>query len=74
MQQLADAGMAKGANISLTVAGRDVCGFCMGDIAAMAKKAEMASVTVHGYTGKGKNSKPVTYYWKPGMKSIKKVK
>lgn len=74
MQQLVDAGMAKGANINLKVTGKDVCGYCSGDIAAMAKKAEMSSVTIHGYEGVGKKSKPVTYYWEPGMRSIKKVK
>ncbi|EQA4286854.1 cytidine deaminase-like fold-containing protein [Cronobacter dublinensis] len=42
-----------------------VCGYCRGDIAAMADKAGLKSLTVYEQrTGK-------TLYWDPGMKSLK---
>mgnify|MGYP000959705972 CR=1 FL=1 len=46
IQQLANAGMARNANIVLDVKGKDVCGYCKGDIAAMAEKAGVKSVLI----------------------------
>ena len=69
IQQAYDAGKTTGADMSLNVAGKDVCGYCRGDIAAAADKAGLSSLTVHAVdeiTGL-----PKTYYWSPGMKSIK---
>ncbi|WP_217647408.1 cytidine deaminase-like fold-containing protein [Amphritea atlantica] len=69
IQQAADAGKTKGADMSMTVSGKDVCGYCKGDIAATAEKAELKSLTIQAtddITGL-----PKTYHWKPGMKSIK---
>ncbi|MFM0739263.1 PAAR domain-containing protein [Paraburkholderia xenovorans] len=69
IQQAFDAGTTQGANMSMTVTGKDVCGFCKGDIAAAADKAGLNSLTIQAeddVTGL-----PKTYYWSPGMKSIK---
>ena len=72
MQQLVNVGKAKNANIIIDVKGKDVCGFCRGDIAAMAEKSGANSVLIHA--NRDKTGAPVTYYWKPGMKSVKEVK
>lgn len=58
--------------MSMTVAGKDVCGFCKGDIAAAAEKAELKSLTVSAIDDK--TGLPKNYYWEPGMKSIKEKK
>jgi len=55
--------------MSMNVVGKDVCGYCKGDIAAAADKAGLKSLTVQAkddITGL-----PKTYYWEPGMKSIR---
>ena len=68
IQQAFEAGATKGADMTLTVTGKAVCGFCRGDIAAMANKSGLKSLTVfEEATGN-------TLYWQPGMKSLKKVK
>ena len=45
IQQAANAGKTNGADMSMTVKGKDVCGFCKGDVAA-AEKAELKSLTI----------------------------
>ena len=62
-------GKTAGADMSMTVAGKDVCGFCKGDIAAAAEKAELKSLTVKAIDDK--TGLPKNYYWESGMKSIK---
>jgi hypothetical protein len=42
-----------------------VCGFCKGDIAAMADKAGLKSLTIV------EEKTNTILYWQPGMKSIK---
>lgn len=72
IQQAFSAGKTTGASMSMNVTGKDVCGFCAGDIAAAAEKAELKSLTVNAVddiTGL-----PKRYYWEPGMKSIKEKK
>lgn len=69
IQQAYSAGKTAGADMSMTVAGKDVCGFCKGDIAAAAEKAELKSLTVSAIDDK--TGLPKNYYWEPGMKSIK---
>ena len=64
IQQAFDAG----ADMTLTVTGKAVCGFCRGDVAAMAKKAKLKSLTVY------EKATGNILYWKPGMKSLKKAK
>ncbi|WP_446739778.1 cytidine deaminase-like fold-containing protein [Pseudomonas sp. TH49] len=72
IQQAYSAGKTTGADMSMTVAGKDVCGFCKGDIAAAAEKAELKSLTVSAIDDK--TGLPKNYYWEPGMKSIKEKK
>ncbi|MBX8610463.1 DUF637 domain-containing protein, partial [Pseudomonas cichorii] len=69
IQQAYSSGKTIGADMSLTVAGKDVCGFCKGDIAAAAEKAELKSLTVSAIDDK--TGLPKSYYWESGMKSIK---
>lgn len=69
IQQAADAGKTKGADMSMTVSGKDVCGYCKGDIAAAAEKAELKSLTIEAVDNL--TGLPKTYHWQPGMKSIK---
>ncbi|HFC3684064.1 TPA: MafB family polymorphic toxin [Neisseria gonorrhoeae] len=72
IQQAYNAGETKGASMTMTVSGKDVCGYCKGDIAAAAQASGLKSLTVNAtdnVTGKNK-----TYYWTPGMKSIKERK
>ncbi|WP_264753997.1 hypothetical protein [Marinobacter sp. ANT_B65] len=68
IQQAFDAGVTAGADMTLTVTGKAVCGFCRGDVAAMAKKAKLKSLTVY------EEATGNILYWKPGMKSLKKAK
>jgi len=68
-QQAANAGETKGSNMLMKVTGKDVCGYCKGDIAAAATEAKLNSLTIQAVddiTGL-----PKTYYWELGMKSIK---
>lgn len=67
-----DAGLAKNADIVLEVKGKIVCGYCKGDIAAMAEKTGVKSVLIHA--NKDKTDTPISYYWESGMKSVKEVK
>ncbi|WP_404486243.1 hemagglutinin repeat-containing protein [Pseudomonas sp. HT11] len=72
IQQAYSSGKTAGADMSMTVAGKDVCGFCKGDIAAAAEKAELKSLTVRAIDDK--TGLPKSYYWESGMKSIKEKK
>lgn len=52
-------------DISMTVTGKAVCGYCRGDIAAVAEKAGVKSLTIYEQkTGK-------TLYWKTGMRTLR---
>jgi filamentous hemagglutinin len=54
--------------MNMKVTKEPVCGYCRGDIAAMADKAGLKSLTVYEEnTGK-------VLYWNPGMKSLKEKK
>jgi uncharacterized Zn-binding protein involved in type VI secretion len=65
IQQAFEAGVTKGADMKMTVTGEPVCGYCRGDVAAMAKASGLKSLTVYEQaTGK-------TLYWEQGMKSLK---
>ncbi|WP_371365415.1 hemagglutinin repeat-containing protein [Pseudomonas sp. QL9] len=69
IQKAFSEGKTAGSDMSMTVVGKDVCGYCRGDIAAAADKAGLKSLTVQAkddITGL-----PKTYYWEPGMKSIR---
>ncbi|MGV8001520.1 DUF637 domain-containing protein [Photorhabdus temperata subsp. temperata] len=72
IQQAYNAGVSKGADLKITVVGKDVCGYCRGDIAAAAEVAGAKSVTVNAVddiTGL-----PKKYIWQSGMKSLREVK
>lgn len=71
IQQAYDAGKTGGADMSMSVAGKDVCGYCKGDIAAAADKAGLNSLTINAVDDVTGMSK--TYYWSSGMKSIKEL-
>ena len=71
IQQAYSAGKTQGAEMSMTVAGKDVCGYCKGDIAAAANAAGLKSLTVQ--TVDNVTGLPKTYYWQAGMKSIKEM-
>ncbi|UXD29233.1 hypothetical protein FORC066_2021 [Yersinia enterocolitica] len=55
----------------MVVSGKDVCGYCRGDIAAAANAAEVNSLTIHAVD---KYGDPVKYTWETGMRSIKVAK
>jgi filamentous hemagglutinin len=71
LQQAYNAAKTQGADMAMSVAGKDVCGFCKGDIEAAAEKAGLKSLTaqaIDDVTGL-----PKTYTWVPGMRSIKET-
>ncbi|WP_313656155.1 hemagglutinin repeat-containing protein [Pantoea sp.] len=68
IQQAFEQGITKGRDMTLTVSLEPVCGFCKGDIAAMADKAGLKSLTVV------EEKTQTILYWQPGMKSIKEKK
>lgn len=68
IQQAFDAGVTSGSAMKLVVKGKAVCGFCRGDVAAMANKADLKSLEVY------EEATGNTLYWQPGMKSLKKAK
>ncbi len=69
IQQAFDSGKTSGADMAMNVAGKDVCGYCRGDIAAAANKAGLNSLVIHAVDDL--TGLPKTYYWLSGMKSIK---
>jgi filamentous hemagglutinin len=71
IQQAYNAGKTQGADMAMSVAGKDVCGFCKGDIAAAAEKAGLKSLTVQAMDDV--TGLPKKYNWVPGMRSIKEV-
>jgi filamentous hemagglutinin len=71
LQQAYNSGKTQGADMAMSVAGKDVCGFCKGDIAAAAEKAGSKSLTVQAIDDV--TGLPKTYNWVPGMRSIKET-
>ncbi|QYN44950.1 filamentous hemagglutinin N-terminal domain-containing protein [Gilliamella sp. ESL0441] len=64
IQQAHNAGLAKGADLKINVAGKAICSYCRSDIVSAAKAADVKSVTIYeAKTG-------LTYYWRPGMKKL----
>ncbi|MDQ1232466.1 hypothetical protein QE379_003892 [Sphingomonas sp. SORGH_AS 879] len=72
IQQAFDAGKTQGQSMNMTVSGKDVCGFCRGDIAAAADKAGLKSLTINAIDND--TLLPKKYIWNPGMKSIQEEK
>ncbi|MEW9310490.1 cytidine deaminase-like fold-containing protein [Labrys neptuniae] len=67
IQKFADAGQTKGRFLHMVVNGRDVCGWCMVDIARAATAAELEGLVIYE-TATGN-----TKYWHYGMGSIKRI-
>ncbi|ELY9421685.1 hypothetical protein SLY17_000603 [Cronobacter dublinensis] len=68
IQHALEDGITFGRDMNMRVTKEPVCGYCRGDIAAMADKAGLKSLTVYEErTGK-------TLYWNPGMKLLKEKK
>lgn len=72
IQQAYNAGKTQDANLTINVAGKDVCSYCRGDIAAAAQASGAKSVTINAVDDK--IGLPKTYVWEPGMKSIREIK
>eukprot|EP01032_Pedospumella_encystans_P011166 gene11166-13004_t len=67
IQQASNAGVAKGADMTLTVKGEPVCTYCRGDIPAAAEAAGLKSLTIVDQMA------GITYFWKPGMTKLGKL-
>ncbi|WJM80601.1 cytidine deaminase-like fold-containing protein [Pectobacterium brasiliense] len=65
IQQAFEKGMTKVREMTMSVSKEPVCGFCRGDVAAMADKAGLKSLTIYEETTGS------VLYWQPGMKSLK---
>jgi filamentous hemagglutinin len=65
IQQASNAGVARGADMTLMVSGERVCGYCRGDIPASAEAAGLKPLTIVD------KEAGLTYYWVPGMKNLK---
>jgi len=65
IQQAFEKGMSQGREMTMSVSKEPVCGYCRGDIAAMADKAGLKSLTIY------EEATGTVLYWQPGMKSIK---
>jgi filamentous hemagglutinin len=64
IQQAYEKGMTKGQDMTMSVAGMDVCEFCRSDVVAMAKAAELKSLTIYQHKSEA------TLFWEFGMKKI----
>ena len=65
IQQAAEAGVTRGADMVLRVTGKNVCGYCVGDIPAAAQAAGLRSLLViEQATGRQAR-------WTPGTRSLK---
>lgn len=68
IQRAFNAGKTAGADMFMEVLGKPVCGYCRGDIPAMAENAGLKSLTIDEQaTGK-------VLYWTKGMKTLKEWK
>ena len=65
IQQAFEKEMSQGREMTMSVSKEPVCGYCRGDIAAMADKAGLKSLTIY------EEATGSVLYWQPGMKSLK---
>ncbi|HFP4737146.1 TPA: hemagglutinin repeat-containing protein, partial [Escherichia coli] len=65
IQQAFEKGMSQGREMTMSVSKEPVCGYCRGDIAAMADKAGLKSLTIY------EEATGSVLYWQLGMKSLK---
>ena len=68
IQQAFEDGITVGKDMSMRVTKENICGYCRGDIAAMADKAGLKSLSIY------EESSGKLLYWSPGMKSLKERK
>ncbi|GAA3579163.1 hypothetical protein GCM10023078_03780 [Gibbsiella greigii] len=65
IQQAFEKGMSQGREMTMSISKEPVCGYCRGDIATMADKAGLKSLTIY------EEATGSVLYWQPGMKSLK---
>ena len=65
IQQAFEKGMTQGREMTMSVSKEPVCGFCRGDVAAMAEKSGLKSLTIY------EEATGAVLFWQPGMKSLK---
>jgi RHS repeat-associated protein len=64
IQQAIDAGATEGEDMTMTVAGENVCPYCRSDVRDMAQRAGLRSLTIHELKSGD------TLYWEPGMRTF----
>ncbi|WP_289781086.1 hemagglutinin repeat-containing protein [Pectobacterium versatile] len=64
IQQAYEKGMTKGREMAMSVAGKEVCNYCLTDVRVMAEKAGLKSLTIY------EESTHNVLFWQQGMKKI----
>ncbi|HDL8113975.1 TPA: VENN motif pre-toxin domain-containing protein, partial [Yersinia enterocolitica] len=64
IQQAFDKGMTQGREMAMSVAGKEVCNYCLSDVRAMAEKAGLKSLTVY------EEATGNVLFWQQGMNKI----
>ncbi|NTX80779.1 filamentous hemagglutinin N-terminal domain-containing protein [Serratia proteamaculans] len=64
IQQAFDKGMTQGREMAMSVAGKEVCNYCLSDVRVMAEKAGLKSLTIY------EESTGNVLFWQQGMKKI----
>ncbi|KYQ98298.1 hypothetical protein AWY96_07140 [Serratia plymuthica] len=64
IQQAFDKGMTQGREMAMSVAGKEVCNYCLSDVRAMAEKAGLKSLTIY------EEATGNVLFWQQGMNKI----
>ncbi|WP_338554443.1 hemagglutinin repeat-containing protein [Pantoea agglomerans] len=64
IQQAFDKGMTQGREMTMSVAGKEVCNYCLSDVRTMAEKAGLKSLTIY------EEATGNVLFWQQGMKKI----
>jgi len=64
IQQAFDKGMTQGREMAMSVAGKEVCNYCLSDVKTMAEKAGLKSLTIY------EEATGNVLFWQQGMKKI----
>lgn len=64
IQQAYDKGMTQGREMAMSVAGKEVCNYCLSDVRVMAEKAGLKSLTIY------EEATGNALFWQQGMKKI----
>ncbi|XKY19560.1 DUF6862 domain-containing protein [Dickeya ananatis] len=64
IQQAYEEGMTKGREMTMSVAGKEVCNYCLTDVRVMAERAGLKSLTIY------EESTHNILFWQQGMKKI----